>query len=129
MPAVARRLTLLALAGALTVGCGNDEEEPAPTAPRPAPVAGAAVGPGTAQVVLRSGRFVPARVRARAGDVVVWTNADKVSYVVTARSGARFASPRLRPRGTYTFRVSAPGRIRYTARGRRDMRGEIEVSR
>jgi plastocyanin len=76
-------------------------------------VSGSAIGPGTVQVRIVDNRFVPSRVSARVGQVVVWTNVDSVAHTVSARSGASFASTRLGPHGTYTYRVSVAGVIRY----------------
>jgi plastocyanin len=119
----------LAVTALLAAGCGGGDDEERPKTAASVPPAGAAVGPGTVQVRMKDGRFVPARVRAKVGQVVVWVNQDDVAHTVTARSGPRFTSGRIKPKSTFTYRVGAPGTIAYVSRGRDAMRGAITVVR
>jgi VCBS repeat-containing protein len=74
-------------------------------------------------------RFVPSHVSAKVGQIVVWTNDDSVAHTVSARSGAGFGSRPLSRHGTYTYRVSAPGLIRYVSATPAGMTGTIAVER
>ena len=56
--------------------------------------------------------FRPQSLTVDVGDTVVWRNVDTVNHQVVADTGA-FASPILRPGGTYSFTFRAAGTYRY----------------
>ena len=127
MPRLALGLPAAVLAAAAMVaGCGSGHDK-SRTGPPPAP--GAAIGPGTVQVKIDAGRFDPDSVEVKVGQIVTWTNRDRVAHSVTARSGATFASRRLGPGETYTYTATAPGTIVYGSAGRPDMTATIKVAK
>ncbi|HYE20606.1 MAG TPA: cupredoxin domain-containing protein [Tepidisphaeraceae bacterium] len=80
----------------------------------------------TTVVTLRGGAFTPARVTVRAGDTIVWSNADDRDHTVTAASGA-FDSGTIRPGGTFAWRATKPGDYAYGCSLRPRMRGVVSV--
>ena len=91
------------------------------TVAAPAPAEGATV---TVRIV-RAG-FSPTAVTINFGDTVIWRNADTTNHQVVADSGA-FASPILRPGGTYSFTFRAAGTFRYRDALEPRERGRIVV--
>lgn len=77
-----------------------------------AALAVAPAGAATVQVAIRSGGFAPSFTSVRAGDTVTWLNADTHDHQVVA-DDASFASPILRPGGTWSRTFAATGRARY----------------
>jgi plastocyanin len=68
----------------------------------------------TVPVSITRAGFVPSPANIRVGDTVVWTNVDTQDHqVVRADSPERFASPVLRPGGTFAHTFSQAGRFRY----------------
>jgi plastocyanin len=85
-----------------------------------------AAGLATKTVAIRSTGFVPSAVTVNGGDTVMWTNRDTVNHQVVANNGA-FASPILRPRGTYSKRMDTPGRFPYHDSLHPTLRGTVRV--
>ncbi|HSI32218.1 MAG TPA: cupredoxin domain-containing protein [Tepidisphaeraceae bacterium] len=80
----------------------------------------------TTVVTLRGGAFTPQRVTVRAGDTVVWANADDRDHTVTAASGA-FDSGNIRPGGSFAWRATKPGDYAYGCSLHPRMRGVVSV--
>jgi plastocyanin len=70
--------------------------------------------------------FVPAAIKAHAGDVVEWTNKDFVAHTATARSGAWDISLPVGKTGRVT--LTKAGAIDYYCRVHPNMTGRIDVS-
>lgn len=70
------------------------------------------VAAATHAVTIEAMQFSPATLHVAAGDTVVWTNRDLVAHNATADSGA-FHSVDIRPGRSWTFKVTAPGRLPY----------------
>ena len=77
-------------------------------------------------VNIRSTGFGPAAVTVNGGDTVQWRNLDTVNHQVIANNGA-FASPIIRPNGTYAKRMDTPGIYRYHDALRPTLRGTVRV--
>jgi plastocyanin len=91
-----RRLFMAAVVGLALVFAA-----PASTAPT-----------ATANVQIKSTGFAPARVTITAGDAVTWKNVDTKTHQVVANRG-QFASPILRPGGTYSHTFAQSGTFGY----------------
>jgi plastocyanin len=65
-------------------------------------------------------------VTVKAGDVVVWRNADLVEHTLTADSGA-FESPLIKPGETWSYRFTAPGTYAYHCMPHPFMKAEVHV--
>jgi len=148
---VARTLTTFALilaAGALAVaGCGADEGGTATNQP-PAQGTGTAEGAAVTQeagqgaqqggrpaeggqvdVVMRDIAYLPATVKARVGERIVWTNEDNVEHTVTkSGEGTGPSSPTIAPGGTFEFVPAQKGRIPYFCEVHPNQEGTIVVS-
>lgn len=57
----------------------------------------------------------------------MWTNASSPRRTVEASTRVHFRSPPLDRGGTYTFRVTTPGTINYTATAKPTIDGAISV--
>ena len=68
--------------------------------------------PDTVIVTIRQFRYERDTIRVKAGDVVVWRNADQVEHTVTADSGA-FESPLIKPSQGWSHRFTVPGTFGY----------------
>jgi plastocyanin len=99
-----RVLVVMTLAVAIA-GCGGgsaSSTEPANT-PTTAPVV---------DVRMRENTFVPARIVVRRGELVRWTNDDKVAHTV-ASSKLKLASEAIRGGATFRYRPRKAGRFKY----------------
>lgn len=85
-------------------------------------------GGNTVDVSMQGLRFHPDSVTARVGQTVVWTNNDSVDHNVTAMSGASFHSRAFGQGGTFRFRASRAGTVRYACTLHPGMVGSIRVS-
>jgi plastocyanin len=85
-----------------------------------------AAGLATKTVTIRSTGFVPRAVTVNGGDTVMWTNRDTVNHQVVANNGA-FASPIIRPRGTFARRMDTPGTFGYRDALHPTLRGTVRV--
>jgi plastocyanin len=66
----------------------------------------------TKTVQVTSGGFTPASTTISVGDSVTWHNADTVNHQVVANDGS-FASPVLKPDGTFTQTFNSSGKTSY----------------
>ena len=77
---------------------------------RPSPEPAAT--PAVATVEMRDNRFVPARIVVRRGQLIRWTNHDRVAHTV-ASSSLRLASEAIDGGGTFSYRPPRAGRFKY----------------
>ena len=66
----------------------------------------------TVIVTIRQFRYEPDTITVKAGDVVVWRNADQVEHTVTADLSA-FESPLIKPGQDWSHRFTVPGTFGY----------------
>ena len=87
--------------------------------------------PATPTVEVRTFRFREAVLEVAAGDVVHWTNRDRISHTVTGGTPERPDSSfdgRLQGAGSeFVHRFDIPGTYTYFCARHRFMRGEIRV--
>jgi plastocyanin len=86
----------------------------------------AAAGPQDHRIEIKDVAFMPARMTARAGDSVVWTNADIVAH--TATSADHQFDLEIAPGGTGRVTLPRPGTINYICRYHPNMKGQIVVA-
>jgi plastocyanin len=132
-------MACLAIAGLAFGGCGGGRqtggatettsEVHTPTSSQAGPTTNPAVTRGRVQVAMHNIKFVPAHVKVKQGQTVVWTNEDGVDHTVTAQSGASFDSGNLQPGVTYKWKATKSGTVRYycTIHGQQQS-GEITVT-
>jgi plastocyanin len=89
-----------------------------------APPAHAAV---TKSVSIKPTGFSPAKVTIQVGDSVKWTNNDTVDRQIVA-IGGQFASPVIRPKGSWTRTFSTAGTFKYRDVGKPAQTGTVEVA-
>jgi plastocyanin len=66
----------------------------------------------TVQIKIIATGFSPKTVTINQGDTIKWTNDDKINHQLVANNGA-FASPIIKPGGTYSFTFNTAGKINY----------------
>ena len=86
-----------------------------------------AAGLATKTVNIRSTGFTPKTVTVVGGDTVRWKNLDTVNHQVVANNGA-FASPIVRPNGTYLRRMDTPGTYPYHDALKPTLKGTVRVT-
>jgi plastocyanin len=70
--------------------------------------------------------FAPAKISAKVGDTMQWTNKDFVLHSATARNGDWDVN--LPPNKSGQTVLKKPGKIEYYCRLHPNMKGEIDVS-
>jgi len=113
-----RVIALLLLGGALAVaGCGSSSSSTSSStaaATTAAPAAASAVQSGLVQVKYHKIAISPANITVKVGSTIKWTNDDgAVQHNVTSLSGASFHSPDFAGGGTFEYKVTKPGVIKY----------------
>jgi plastocyanin len=103
------RIAVLALLSGLLAG---------PTANAPKPV--------TVKIAIESMKFVPAKISAKPGDTIVWTNNDIVAHTATAGNGA-FDSKVIPPGATFKFVARRAGDFAYVCTLHQPMTGQLVV--
>jgi plastocyanin len=115
-------LLLVALAGCGTQSSAGTKD-----------VGGSAPGPATdtggkfVNVEMKNILFVPARITARVGQTIRWTNKDDVTHTVKAVKGANFSSKGLSKGDTYKAKATKTGTISYVCTIHPNQRGTITV--
>jgi plastocyanin len=89
-----------------------------------APAAHAAT---TKTVTIKTGGFTPAKVAIASGDSITWVNRDTVNRQVVA-TGGQFASPVIKPGGSWTRQFSVAGTFKYRDTFKSAQTGTIVVS-
>jgi plastocyanin len=81
----------------------------------------------TKTVTIKAGGFSPAKVTIASGDSITWTNADTVDRQVVA-IGGQFASPVIKPKGSWTRRFDTAGTFAYRDAFKSAQKGTIVVT-
>jgi plastocyanin len=84
-------------------------------------------GSGTT-VELKNIAFSPKKLSVKAGQTVTWKNADSADHNVTADSGANFKSEAFGNGGTFTYKPTQAGTIKYECTLHPGMTGELDVT-
>ncbi|MFL5821273.1 MAG: cupredoxin domain-containing protein [Solirubrobacteraceae bacterium] len=116
-------LACLAIGGLAAGGCGGGRqtggatettsERHTPTSSQAGPTTNPKLSRGLLQVAMKNIKFIPANIKVKKGQTVIWTNEDGVVHTVTATSGASFDSGNLNPGVTYKWKASGSGTIHY----------------
>ena len=121
------RFVVLAALLAVLAGCGGDSAyEPQGTEPDKGSPGAAEPSGGKVDIAIRGERFVPATMRLREGQIVVWTNEDRVGHTVVGRGGPN--SRVIPPGGRFEYTALEPGRIAYACTIHAAMRGTLTVT-
>jgi plastocyanin len=118
-------VTLLALVAAPGCGDGREREPQAREPDKGSPGAAEPSG-GKVDIAIRDGRFSPAVMRLRVGQIVVWTNDDREGHTVVGRGGPR--SRLVPPGGRFEFTALEAGRAGYACTIHPRMRGTLVVA-
>ncbi len=126
-----RRLLLAPLVAAtvLAAGCGSSDDT-ASTASAPAastPAATAAPKGNAVQIGMQGLAFDPKDVTVKVGTTVTWKNLEDIPHNVTAEEGADFRSDLFGKDGTYTFKATKAGTIKYVCTIHPGMEGTLTV--
>jgi plastocyanin len=125
-----RPLALLcALTGAVVVlaGCGGGGGSSSSSSSTAASKPAAAAATGSVVVTMQNIQFAPKDVTVKAGQTIAWRNQDTVAHNVTAQSGASFKSSTFGKGGTFSFKASKAGTIKYVCTIHPGMTGTITV--
>jgi plastocyanin len=131
-----KRLLLAAIAALAlaAAGCGSSGSSSSNGSSTPSqvnktqPSSSVGSGPGV-KVAMQNIAFDPSSVTVKVGQTITWVNKDSVQHNVTAQSGAAFKSKNLGQGGTYAFKVTKPGTIKYVCTVHPGMSGTIIVTR
>jgi plastocyanin len=139
------RLTMVGLAClalALVAGCGSDKNDSSstPAGAKPAPPVASTTVPTTTtdaasstgavvKVSMKDIRFVPEQITVKVGQKIEWTNNDAVAHNVTATDGADFASDTIDGGGSYSYKPTKAGVIKYVCTIHSGQNGEITVTK
>lgn len=127
-----RRLLLAPLAAAslAVAGCGSSDGGGS-TASAPAtstPAAGPATKSGNAvQIGMKGIAFDPKEVTVAVGTTVTWKNLEDIPHNVVAEEGADFQSDTFGKGGTYEFKATKPGTVKYVCTIHPGMEGTLTV--
>lgn len=130
-----RILSALVVAAALAIaGCGSSSKNNSASTATTTATTTAAAAPTTSssssapvEVKMANIQFSPASVTVKVGQTVKWVNNDSVDHNVTASSGATFTSNNFGQGGTYTFKATKAGTIKYSCTIHPGMNGTITV--
>ena len=81
----------------------------------------------TKTVTIKPGSFSPAKVTINMGDSITWSNTDIVDRQVVA-TGGQFASPVIKPKGSWTRRFDTAGTFKYRDAFKSAQNGTIVVN-
>jgi len=132
LPATVLACLALAAGSAAVAGCGSDESDTASTpAESTADVAPEATAqePKNVEVSMKDIEFVPENVTAKAGQTIIWTNAEAIPHNVTATEGAKFKSKDLSRKQTFEYKTEKAGRIDYVCTIHTGQNGSITVTK
>jgi plastocyanin len=85
-------------------------------------------GGGGTTVEMKNIAFSPRKLSVKVGDTVTWRNADSADHNVTADSGATFRSETFGNGGTFTYKTTEAGTIKYECTLHPGMTGELDVT-
>ena len=80
----------------------------------------------TTEVMMQNYRFLPQDIRVSAGDIVTWTNEDRVTHNVVADND-EFDSGDIAPGGTFNYTFEETGVINYSCTIHPGMIGSVTV--
>jgi plastocyanin len=120
-------LPALAAAAALAAGCGSSGNGSSSSATATASSKPASSGGGAVVVTMKDIQFHPTTVTVKTGQTVEWRNDDSVSHNVTAQSGASFKSKDFGNGGTFKFKATKAGTIKYVCTIHPGMDGTLTV--
>jgi plastocyanin len=123
-PLLLAGLAALALAAA---GCGSSSKSSSSSSTPQQPSSSVGSGKGVT-VTMQNIAFNPSSVTVKVGQTVTWANKDGVQHNVTAQSGASFRSNNVGPGGTFSFKVTKPGTIKYVCTIHPGMDGTLIVT-
>ena len=83
--------------------------------------------PAQHTVSIKSMKFSPDRIEIRAGDSVIWTNADDRDHTVTAKDGS-FKSGNLSKGDTFSHQFTKSGKFNYACSYHPRMKAVVVVS-
>jgi plastocyanin len=114
--------TGMALLCASAAGCGSDEDAAKPARP-------AANVKGDTNVNIASFKYMPERLRVRAGSEVTWVNQDKAPHTAETEGGRQsgFDTGRLDLGEKRAVTLDKPGKFEYFCVYHRFMTGTVEV--
>jgi plastocyanin len=112
-PSVPVRVALLAVAVLTLLPCSTSQ-------------AAAAAKPVTHTITIEGMQFKPADVKIKAGDSVVWVNADMFPHTVTSKADA-FDSHQIDAGKSWKFRAAAAGEFPYVCSLHPTMQGMLRV--
>lgn len=126
-----RPFTVLAVTlGLALAGCGGSAADDTTTAPAENPGAPAKKPAGTKSkttITMRDIQFKPKSITVKVGDTVRWVNEDPLQHNVVAQSGANFSSELFDQNGTYRYKTTQAGTIKYVCTVHPGMEGTIVV--
>jgi plastocyanin len=117
-----RRSLVCVVAGmALPVGCGSDEETSKPASSAPAK--------GDTTVNIASFKYMPEKLKVKAGSEVTWVNQDKAPHTAETDEGVKagFDTGRLDLGEKGAVTLDKPGKFEYFCVYHRFMTGTVEV--
>jgi plastocyanin len=80
----------------------------------------------THTVTIEGARFSPEHLVVKPGESVVWINRDLFPHTATATAGA-FDSKEIQPGGSWTYKASKNGELKYVCTLHPTMTGVVEV--
>ncbi|HEY1540443.1 MAG TPA: cupredoxin domain-containing protein [Solirubrobacteraceae bacterium] len=126
-------LACLALAGAAAVGgCGSSKKADStstPAAATPPATQPATAKGGVVNIAMKNIQFVPAAVKVKVGQKIVWTNDDgQIAHNVTDKGGS-FASNNFTGGQTFSYTPKKAGTIDYECTIHPNQTGTITVTK
>lgn len=122
-------MAMICTSSVLAAGCGGGESASvsAPAASTPAQSAKPAAK-GDVQVSMKDYKFIPAEVKVKTGQTIVWTNEDAgTQHDAVAREGDGPKSKLFNGGESYTWTAGKPGTIPYVCTIHPGMEGTITV--
>jgi plastocyanin len=136
-----RRLIALLLACAalaiVAAGCGGGDDNnrdggsspKAETTPAPKADDTGETNAGGPQVIMKDIKFNPAKLKAKAGQTVTWTNDDSVGHDVTSDGFNSGGAGNIEPGKTFTHKFAKAGTYKYVCSVHPGMEGTVTVSK
>jgi plastocyanin len=81
----------------------------------------------TVKVTIDNFMYMPDKIVAHPGDVVLFSNQDSDPHTATSLDGKTFDSGTINPGASWSFTVKAPGVYKFRCDIHPDMLGEIDV--
>jgi plastocyanin len=83
---------------------------------------------GTVQATMAQRAFTPATIKAKVGDVITWTNKDRLSHTATLDADPACTTETLANGATGSLKFTAAGKYPFHCQIHPDMLGTIEVT-